>query len=400
MNRQMMNDLSIQEKTEDVLAAVRLGKEKNIGLLTGTLGTTLTLFYATKQNSLYQEISEKSLKAVLRKISQQKYYSFSNGLAGIGWALEHLEQKGYTKHNTNILLEDFDLVLSHALDFEMKNGNYDFLHGALGIALYFINRIQKNESLLPILQRFIVQLNELGETQSTNSIKWISAINLEKQKMAYNISLSHGMSSIAVILSKLYAIKGIDQVMAKNLLQGCINYILEQEIDKTKYGTYFPSYAIESMERLQGSRLAWCYGDLGIAMALWQAGVALKNKTWENKALEILLFAAEKRRNLEQNYVKDAALCHGTAGIAHVFYRAWWNTRLPEFKNATEYWFEQTLKMATFTDGLAGYKTWYGEKKGWVNIYGLVEGIAGIGLALMTYYYEVEPTWDECLLLS
>jgi hypothetical protein len=35
----------------------------------------------------------------------------------------------------------------------------------------------------------------------------------------------------------------------------------------------------------------------------------------------------------------------------------WWNTRLPEFKNAADYWFEQTLKMATFEDGLAGFKT-------------------------------------------
>jgi hypothetical protein len=77
----------------------------------------------------------------------------------------------------------------------------------------------------------------------------------------------------------------------------------------------------------------------------------------------------------------------------------WWDTRLPEFKNAADYWMNETLKMAKFEDGLAGYKVWYGEQ-GWLNEYCLLEGIAGIGLALMTYYYEVEPIWDECLLLS
>jgi lantibiotic modifying enzyme len=153
------------------------------------------------------------------------------------------------------------------------------------------------------------------------------------------------------------------------------------------------------MNELFGSRLAWCYGDLGIAMSLWQAGIALQNEAWKNKALEILLFAAEKRRDLQQNWVKDAGLCHGTAGIAHIFYRMWWNTHIPEFKNAANYWMNETLKMATFTDGLAGFKTWHG-KEGWVNSCGLLEGISGIGLALLTYYYEIEPTWDECLLLS
>ena len=374
-----------------------------MGLLGGNMGLSMSLLmYAIHSNKVnFKTEGIKIMETVFKEIEQADHYifSFCDGLAGIGWALEHLEQKGVINHNTNILLEDFDSVLSHVLDFEIKKGNYDFLHGPLGIVLYFISRIPKNKDLLPVLQKIITQLDELGEKQSSGSIKWISVTDYEKKTTGYNISLSHGMSSIAVILSKLYAIKATDKEMVKSLLQGCVNYILEQEIDKDKYGSYFSNYAIESMEQLHGSRLAWCYGDLGIAMALWQAGVALQNETWRNKALEVLLFAAEKRRDLEQNLVKDAGLCHGAAGIGHIFYRMWWNTRMPEFKNTADYWFGQTIKMAAFADGLAGYKTW-GGKDGWINEYNLLEGIAGIGLALMTYYYEVEPTWDECLLLS
>jgi lantibiotic modifying enzyme len=239
----------------------------------------------------------------------------------------------------------------------------------------------------------------MKEYEKENQYKWKSVIDIETQKIGYNISLSHGMSSIAVILSKLHNIKDIDQKMVKTLLEGCVNYILTQEIDKDKYGSFFSSLAIESSIQLTGSRLAWCYGDLGISMALWQSGVALQNETWKNKALEILLFAAEKRKDLQKNHVADACLCHGTAGIGHIFYRMWWNTRMPEFKNAADYWFEQTLKMAAFSDGLAGYKAWHGDE-GWINDYGLLTGITGIGLALLTYYHEIEPTWDECLLLS
>ena len=394
-NRKIVDILNIVSKTDNI---------SETGLLGGKAGLYmfLLIYAAHSQNKKFEKQGGKIIETVFEEIEQSEnyIYSFSRGLAGIGWALEYLEQKSYAKYNTNILLEDFDSVLSIVLDFEMNNKNYDFLHGAVGIVLYFISRMKKNENVLPILQKFIVQLNELGEKQSFNSIKWISIIDEETQKTGYNISLSHGMASIAVILSKLYVIKGIDQNMVNNLLEGCVNYILEQEIDKDKYGSFFPSYALESTELLRGSRLAWCYGDLGIAMALWQAGVALQNETWKNKATEVLLFAAEKRRDLEKNLVKDAGLCHGAAGAGHLFYRAWWNTKMPEFKKAADYWFVQTLKMAKFDDGLAGYKTWFPYVEKWVNVHGLLEGIAGIGLALLTYYHEIEPSWDECLLLS
>lgn len=130
-------------------------------------------------------------------------------------------------------------------------------------------------------------------------------------------------------------------------------------------------------------------------------GVVIHNEEWKNRALEVLLYAAEKRRNLEENSVRDAGLCHGTAGIAHIFYRTWWNTGVLEFKQAADYWFDKTLEMAKFPNGIAGYKTWKGlEYGGWQNDYCLLDGVAGIGLALMSYYTETEPSWDECLLLS
>ena len=214
--------------------------------------------------------------------------------------------------------------------------------------------------------------------------------------------MSHGISSIISILSKTYRIVGVDKEKIKRLLQGAVQYLLAQEIDKNKYGSYFTYYALESTSDIIKSRLAWCYGDLGIASALYQAGKVLNEDNWINKSLEILLFAATERRNLQNNHVSDACLCHGTAGIGHIFYRMWWNTKLPEFKEATDYWFEQTIKMATHVDGLAGFKFFEipDGKPVWVNRYEFLEGISGICLAMLTYYYEIEPAWDECLLLS
>jgi lantibiotic modifying enzyme len=216
--------------------------------------------------------------------------------------------------------------------------------------------------------------------------------------MGFNISLSHGMSSIISILSKLLKIEEINKGKTETLLRGTVQYILAQEIDKDKYGSFFTNFALESTETVAKSRLAWCYGDLGIASVLYQAGKVLNKDSWINRSLEILLFAATQRKDS----LDDAILCHGTAGIGHIFYRMWWNTKLPEFKEAADYWFKETLKMATFKDGLAGFKALEmpDGKPTYVNKYGLLTGVAGIGLAMLTYYYELDPAWDECLLLS
>ncbi|MCK5168939.1 MAG: hypothetical protein KAQ75_03590, partial [Bacteroidales bacterium] len=137
-----------------------------------------------------------------------------------------------------------------------------------------------------------------------------------------------------------------------------------------------------------------------VGIALWQAGKNTNNEEWKNKALEILLHTT-KRKDLKENSVIDAGLCHGTAGIAHIYNRMYNNTGRDEFKKAAIYWFEQTLKMAKYDDGLAGYKAWRTPEYGGLqNEYGFLEGIAGIGLALISAVSDIEPKWDECLLLS
>ena len=55
--------------------------------------------------------------------------------------------------------------------------------------------------------------------------------------------------------------------------------------------------------------------------------------------------------------------------------------------------------MARFEDGLAGYKAWQGEN-GWMNQHGILEGIAGIGLVLLSHLSNEEPSWDRSFLLS
>ena len=107
------------------------------------------------------------------------------------------------------------------------------------------------------------------------------------------------------------------------------------------------------------------------------------------------------RKSLSDNMVNDAALCHGTAGIAHIFNRFYHITNIPDFKEAAIYWYNQTIQMSKFEDGLAGYKTCISnDSKKLENCTGFLEGIAGIGLALISSVSDIEPSWDEFLLIS
>jgi len=389
-----LNEIS-QTLTSDIVP--------EIGLLSGIGGQILTC----SELFLHKKISQEWLAHLHHTLEEQLakenfIFTHCSGLAGIGWLYEYLSQRKINDYDTNTLLEDFDTCLEKALKNFMLDNNYDFLHGGVGVALYFTKRAAKKTALIPVLAQFIEDLEKIAVIQEDGAIKWSSFLGKGYDKWGYNISLSHGMSSIVSILSKLHKIEELNKEKVEILLRGAVQYILAQEIDKEKYDSFFPNFALETMSDIFKSRLAWCYGDLGIASALYQAGKALNEDIWINKALEVLLFAAIHRKNLEDNFVRDAGLCHGAAGIGHIFYRMWWNTRLPEFKDAADYWFQETIKMARFEDGLAGFKALEmpDGKPQWVNKYGLLEGVAGIGLALLTYYYEMEPEWDECLLLS
>ena len=134
----------------------------------------------------------------------------------------------------------------------------------------------------------------------------------------YNISLSHGMSSIAAFLIQLFKLN-FAKDRTVNLLTGTVNYILDQITYSKESLSYFPVFSKESSPGNRNSRLGWCYGDLGIAHILWQAAIVLKNKELENVSMQILRYNTN-RRDLKENAIKDAGLCHGSAGVSYIFW--------------------------------------------------------------------------------
>ena len=222
-------------------------------------------------------------------------------------------------------------------------------------------------------------------------------VDHENNLQGYNLALSHGISSIIIFLSRIVK-NGMINEKINEMLHGAVSYVLSQEKDIIQFGSYFPSFIFkESPKSVSKSRLAWCYGDLGIGLALWNAGKAIDKVEWKEKGLEVLLHSTQ-RRTFDESLVVDAGICHGSVGIVMIYRRIFFETLCEEFKNASEYWITQTLHYSRFENGLIGYKAFI--KGEWVCDYSFLMGVSGIGLVLLSFLQDDQQNWDEMFLLS
>lgn len=372
----------------------------NIGLMGGKIGVALFYFYYAKllAEDKYADYGVELISDVFDVINNDfTYHTHAGGLAGIGWTVEHLAQNDFIDTDTNEILADLDPYLHKAMIFDIENGNYDFLHGAVGNGVYFLSRTTSEKSK-DYLKELIDQMDKISHKDEDGARKWLSTLNQEEGSKGYNLSLSHGIASIIVFLGKVLE-TGIYNEKVTTLLNGAVQYLLKYKLDRKKFHSNFPSWISES-DPLTASRLAWCYGDLGISTALWLAAQSAGNKDWEKIAVDVLLDSTA-RKDIKENTVLDAGLCHGAAGIMHIYNRAYYYTGIDTFKELALYWAEHTLKFAKFEDGYAGYKAWRTEKYGgWTPEVGFLEGISGIGLALISLISDIEPKWDRTLFIS
>lgn len=374
--------------------------KKNI-LIDGIWSEIFFLFYYSKykQSQKHYDIAINLLEDSIKKINNSiPYYSFSGGLAGIGFSLQLLEE-GFIEPFFSDSYHDLDDYLYPIMIKQINKGNYDFLHGAMGVGLYFLKRKKRNPEVTPYLTTLINGIEKDAIIINNDQIAWQSILDEETNRTGINLGLAHGISSIIIFLVKCIS-EDIEKETSIKLITKAINYMLVQEIkSKDSINNHFPSW-VEPDKINQNERMAWCYGDLGVGLAIWLAGKTLNNKDWKEKAVEIFKNSTT-RRDLHVYHIMDACFCHGTSGIAHFYNRIYHYTDYEPFKETALYWYDQTLKMAKYNDGVAGYKTWHIKKYGGLkNEYGILGGVSGIGLALISAVSDIEPNWDECLLLS
>ena len=118
--------------------------------------------------------------------------------------------------------------------------------------------------------------------------------------------------------------------------------------------------------------------------------------TWTQDALAI---ACQGASRLDGRYgVVDAGICHGAAGLGHLYNRLFQATGHDVFRATARAWFERTLAMRQPDAGIAGFLTLIGLPDSWGADSSFLTGVNGIALALLAAATPCVPAWDGRIL--
>jgi len=377
----------------------------DIGVLSGSAGLALYHFYynAYNPNETSEDVGSEIIASIVGINEGYNFHTFCGGIAGAAWTIELLNELEFIEVDTDALLGILDEYLRHVTTLNQNENFYDFLHGVIGIGYYFLKRYENTNS--PELKSKydsilveIVSLLKKTSKKSDHGVYWESNLIREEGLKGCNLSLSHGLSSIINFLSRLSAHAAFSEKTLP-LLNQSINHLLSHKKEQAD-ASFFPDWITKDNQESQSNRLAWCYGDLGVAVSLWHASKVVQNEEVKKTAIQLLEYAAT-RRDIEETRIVDAGLCHGAFGVMHIFDYMYKETSKTIFKEAADYWIDYGLTIDHHKDGPAGYKKWRGgDTPTYEKENSLLEGVAGIGLAILSYLHPEQTKWNQCLMIG
>jgi lantibiotic modifying enzyme len=367
----------------------------------GTTGLALLHGYLaqTERSGDHAAVAGSCLQSAIAAVADRPMEaSLYSGLTGVGWALAHLRER-LPGLDGEADLTEIDTVLLDHLEQSPWADDYDLISGLVGFGVYALQRLPRAAAVAS-LERVIDRLAESAQRQAggicwwTNPA-WLPAEARAKYPRGYcDLGLAHGVPGVIALLGQAVA-SGVAVARAGPLLEGAVRWLLAQQLPGG-----FPAW-VGSEDEEKPARMAWCYGDPGVASALLGAARCLHEQGWERQALAMARRAIE--RPADQAGVVDAGLCHGAAGLGHLFNRLYQATGDPQLAEAARFWFDRALQMRRPERGIGGYQAWTLGDKGemtWETKLGLLTGAAGIALSLLAATTAIEPAWDRVLLVA
>jgi len=333
-----------------------------------------------------------------------------NGFPGIAWGVEHLRRRlappGAKDPN-----QEVDALILEGLDSGRGRLDYDLLRGLVGLGVYGLERRPAAGEAL--LRRVLAHLEDRVVTEGPG-FAWATAPERLPpwQRRLHpgghlDYGLAHGIPGVLALLAALGR-SGIEPGRCGRLLAGGMASLLDH-LRSPEAGSYLPAWIPlgGSPRTPREERIAWCYGDLGASLALRPLGVlgalcALDHPggrpPWADLPLAMARLAAA--RAPQASGVRDAGLCHGAAGNAHLFNRWYQLTGAQDFRRAAQVWLGRTLAALDTAGGFAGVTAFKSDPPAYQPCAGLLEGAAGVGLSLLATLGGPAPSWDRILLAS
>jgi hypothetical protein len=211
---------------------------------------------------------------------------------------------------------------------------------------------------------------------------------LEVPRGCFNLGLAHGTPAVPALLGRALAL-GVGAEPERRLYQDAVAWLLAQrnpEGDDAAFGRWVGKDETGKQRRARRHerlRVAWCYGDLGVGVALLGGARAMNDAETEAAALDLCRRAA--RCPVGEAGMADACLCHGAAGNAHLFNRLHRCTGEPVFAAAAEAHLCQAMACQDQARTGAGFHFWlpsHGDDPNpWRPEAGLLNGVAVLAWA-------------------
>ena len=359
--------------------AIAIGPGLNRGL------AGLALFFAYYERTVGDaragELAGLYLERAVAELAERPLPSAGlyHGFTGVAWAIEHLTG-GEDEEEGEDVNEEIDAALLQILRRQPWRGEFDLLSGLVGWGVYALERRPRPgaAAAAAVLALIVDRLGEHAERRG-QGVVWRDPGNAAREP---DPGMAHGAAGVIALLARMLR-EGAAGPAAASLLAAAVEGVLGR-----------PSEGGEG-------DLAWCAGDAGLSVALLAAAGACGRDDWRRAA--IALAAASAARHGEDAEGFDPALCHGTAGLSHLFHRLHQATGDPAFLAAARRWMERTLAQRRPGEGIGGYLC-RGRRAdgriGWLADPAFLGGAAGLGLALLAAATPVEPAWDRLLLFS
>ena len=314
------------------------------------------------------------------------------GAAGISWALDRLA----TGREADSLIAHFDAAVLRYLDVPRWQERYDLIAGLVGVGVSAARHRGGHAEL--IADRVLSHLeataiaDDAGLTWCTPGSDPTAGRPTRFTAGAVDLGVAHGVPGIIGMLAQ-FVEADVQRERSRRLLWSAVSWLMYTVPDgRPRFGTNWPA------GRAERKRIGWCYGDPGVAGVLLRASRALGSLGLEQQALGLLERATAP---LATASVRDACLCHGAAGLAHIYNVAFQRTGSPRMRIEALRWLLELFRLRKPGSGIAGYRFLKLEGGGtrWANDATLVSGAAGVALVLLAAIEGREPEWQALLLL-
>jgi lantibiotic biosynthesis protein len=233
--------------------------------------------------------------------------------------------------------------------------------------------------------------------KSNNGGYWLCK-DFVSSDLIQNFGLSHGLPSVIVILTQIYQSNVINSNKIKPLIISALSHLLSYK--NNNEDSLFPTKFKEKERIIYDSRLAWCYGDLCIAIAFVAAGQVLNDKYLLKNGIDIATHTLKRLHN-EKHGINDCGICHGFFGTAYIYQKFYYLTNSNDFLDAANLLYNLGLKFVTIEDRnekiLEEKISFYADQ--YVEANDLMTGYAGIGMCLLGRVSKEYTKWDSILLL-